>query len=591
MKQFQIAYHNENAFREELENIRQWCDTHPAYTTLFRIFSPDLALIQQICNFLDEHMPDALYVGCTSHANMVNGALNSAPAMLTCTVFEYETTQVKLLQFPFTEENEKEVVQKLQAYCEKNPWVTSVEMYATILGMSVREFCDEMSALRRDIQVFGGGACNPVLSDITTYVVSSGNGVSSHGIVFLLCGGSDFHTYSTYVSGWTPLRRKFKVTKAYRDLLYELDGVPAFRVYQRFLNIENNEDLILNTLDFPILMDHKGVDVMRCIMLANEDGSISLTSEIEEGADIRLSYGDPEMILANIRHDGQHIADFQPDAVQAFSCGARKAFWGDDNISDETMLFQNVAPTSGFYTGGEFLRIGGIMHHFNCTLVLAAMREGEPKTGEIKSLYDASLDEKHSKRIALIQRFISFIEASTADFEESNRKLEELNRRLAHASITDGMTGLYNRTEIEREIINALSTNNDGNVSLIMMDLDNFKKVNDIHGHKEGDNVIIALADVLRNVLGHMASAHIGRWGGEEFMVLLTDSDMDEAAAYAEQIRRSFAAMEFEAAPSQTVSIGVSQARPGDSCDTLCSRVDKALYTAKANGKNQVVQL
>ena len=591
MKQFQIAYCDENSFREELAKIQQWCDTNPSYTTLFRIFSADLKLIGHICRVLDERMPDALYVGCTSHANMLDGALNLAPATLSCTIFEYETTQVKLLQFPFTEENEKEVAQQLQAYCEANPWVTSIELYATILGLSAQEFCDEMKSLRSDIQVFGGGACNPVLDDITNYVFSSGNGITSQGIVFLLYGGSDLHTYSTFISGWTPLRRKFKVTKAHRDLLSELDGIPAFRIYKRFLNIENNADLVPNTLDFPILMDRNGVDVMRCILAANEDDSVVLTAEIEEGIDIRLSYGDPDMILANIKRDGQYVANFRPDVILAFSCGARKAFWGDDAISNETTLFHNVAPTSGFYTGGEFLRVGGFLHHFNCTLVLAAMREGEPKTDEIKSLYDATLDENQSKRIALVQRFISFIEASTADFEESNQQLEELNRRLTRSSITDGMTGLYNRTEIERGIINVLNMYKGTDISLVMLDLDNFKRVNDTYGHKEGDHVIIALSDVLREVFDGIASAYTGRWGGEEFMVLLPGCTGEEAVAYAEQVRTKFSALTYDLAPSQTVSIGVTQAADSDTCDSFCSRVDKALYTAKANGKNQVVQV
>ena len=587
MKQFQIAYKNDESLIKELEGIKQWCAANPSYKTLFRVYSDDMDLghIQHVCDILDENMPDALYLGCTSHANLLDGALEKAAIILSCTVFEYETTHVEVLQFPFTEEEAKGVARELKAYCDANPWVSSVEMHVTMLGTSVLEFCDEMSALRSDIQVFGGGAYNPNMDDAMTYVFSKGNGFSAHGIVFLLLGGSDFHTYSTYIAGWKPLTRRFKVTKAEGATLYELDGEPAFNIYQRFLNISKSDNLISNTLEFPLFMDYKGLDVLRCPLGLNEDGSLMMATEVPEGADVRISFGYPETILRSIRHDGQIIADFQPDVIQTFSCAARKAFWGDENISDETLLINGIAPTSGLYVSGEFMRIDGDVRNFNITLVFAAMREGEPKTSETVNIWDAKLDSIESEyRIPLIRRFVSFIEATTKELEESNR-------RLAQSSITDGLTGLYNRTEIERGIKSTLKSQPAGGLSLIMLDIDNFKMVNDNYGHGEGDRVIIALSDVLRNVLSDVDSAYIGRWGGEEFMVLLQNSDANEAAELAERIRKEFASVTYEAAGSQTVSVGVSQARAGENSDALCTRVDKALYTAKANGKNQVVIL
>lgn len=591
MKQFQIAYKNDKSFHEELEKINQWRRANRSYTTLFRIYSNDMDLehIKHICDILDEEMPDALYIGSTTHANILDGALENADIILSCTVFEYETTQVKVLQFPFSEENAIDVAHKLKEYCDANPWVGSVEMHITMMGMAEREFCDKLSTLRRDIQVVGGIACGPNLNDVETAVFSKEGGFLRHGIVFLVLGGSDFYTYSTYISGWKPLRRKFKVTKAKGEVICELDGEPAFNIYQRFLNIDKyNENLALNTLEFPLLVDYKGIDVLRCLLAVNDDDSIAMLCEMEEGSDVRLAYGDPEMILNSIREDGQNIADFRPEVIQTFSCSARKAFWGKDNVSGETLLFNNVAPTSGFYTGGEILRIDGDVRTFNITLVLAAMREGEPKNSNVVNLNDATLGETESTRITLIRRFISFIEASTADFEE-------LNRKLAIASITDGLTRLYNRSEIERRIRSELEESSHGetpvNLSLIMIDIDDFKSINDIYGHREGDSVIIAMADVLRNAAACVQDSSVGRWGGEEFMVLLPDSDVNEAAELAEKICTEFEAVSYDTAGSQTASIGVVQAKDGENTDALYSRVDKALYVAKAKGKNQVVKL
>ncbi len=590
MKQFQILYDNDEGLMEKLEEISRWRASHSVSTAIFRIYSEDMDLshLGHICDILDRGMPDALYLGCTTNANIIDGALVNAKIILTCTLFEYETTRAHILQFPFSEENAAEDVAELRRFCDGNPWVHAVEMHATIMDMSMKVFCSEMSKLRKDIQVFGGGAFNPDMDDDTAAVFSKGNGFLEHGIVFLLLGGPDFHTYSTFISGWKPLKRKFRVTRADREILYELDGKPALDVYRRFLNINKNDRFFSNTLEFPLFLEHGSVDILRCPLAANEDDSLVMSSDMEEDAIVRLAYGDPETILASIREDGQKIADFQPQVIQTFSCAARRAFWGDENISNETVLFNRVAPTTGFYTHGEFLRIEGDMLNFNVTLVIVAMREGDmPEAKARVDVAKAQRDHDNDEKIPIIRRFVSFIEASTAE-------LEEMNMKLALSSVTDGLTGLYNRGEIERQIRGTLEKwkkrGCQGNISLIMLDIDNFKKVNDGYGHKEGDHVIQTLADVLRKTTTGVHSCSIGRWGGEEFMVLLSDSSADAAAALAETIRREFASVSYETAGCQTVSIGVTQAGDEDA-DALYSRVDKALYMAKAAGKDQVVRL
>ncbi len=588
MKQFNLVYEDDNAFLERLGEIQDWCKTNTSYTVVFRIYSQDMdkTHIAHVCQLLDDEWPEALYLGCTSNANILDGSLTEKKIILTCTIFEYPTTQAKLLQYPFLEENCKEDVRDLMRHCEENPWINSIEMLATIMDMSMKGFCDEMSKLRSDIQVFGGGAFNPNMDDEYAGVFSKGNGFLEHGIVFLLMGGEDFHVYSTFISGWKPLKRKFCVTRAEKSILYELDGKPAFDVYHKFLNIKKNDKFFSNTLEFPFFVEHDDVDILRCPLAVNEDDSLVMSSDMEENSVVRFAYGDPETILRSIRKDGQIISDFLPEVIQTFSCAARRAFWGDDNISQETVLFSNVAPTAGFYTHGEFIRINGDMLNFNVTLVLVAMREGEPKKKKGINFYDASMDV--IEKIPMIWRFVSFIEASTAE-------LEEMNRQMAITAITDGLTKLYNRAEIERRIREAFDEYLNGTaekkVSLIMLDIDNFKKVNDTYGHKEGDNVIIALSDVLRKVTLGSSSCSLGRWGGEEFMVLIPENNIDTVVKIAEKIRAVFAETLFELAGHQTVSIGVTQGREGETADSLCSRVDEALYTAKKTGKNRVVKI
>ena len=610
MKQFQFAYSNDGALLQELKKIAKWRKDNNTHVTLWRIYSieTDVARIEHIRDLLHREMSDALYLGCSTGGNIRAGALSSADTVLTCTLFERETTRAELLQLPFSEENVSETVGALKAYCNANPWVRCVELHATMMGMAIQDFCDEMSTLPEGIQVFGGGACNEDPYNSTTFVFSSVGDFSNHSIVFLLLGGEDFHAFSTYICGWKSLKRRFKITKADRQLLFELDNEPAFNIYKRFLSVESGDDFINSTTEFPLMMISDDIEILRSPLTVNDNGTIVMVTDVEEGTDMRLAYGDPQTILSSIARDGKTIADFRPDTIQTFSCVARRIFWGNENVSNETTQFQGVAPTSGFFSCSEFLRIGGKLRCFNMTLVFAAMREGEPVVPGDDHAFDDSLHSTDSERMSLIRRFVSFIEASAAEFEDANNKLSEMNgqltdvnrqltdvnKRLAMASITDGLTKLYNREEIEKRIrgtVEDAAHRGVRDLSLIMLDIDNFKRVNDVYGHKEGDRVIIALSDVLRNVIGGREASAIGRWGGEEFMVMLPDIKIDDAVILAEQIRTQFADITYETAGCQTASLGVTQALDGETADTLYTRVDKALYIAKYKGRNRTVKL
>lgn len=169
---------------------------------------------------------------------------------------------------------------------------------------------------------------------------------------------------------------------------------------------------------------------------------------------------------------------------------------------------------------------------------------------------------------------------------------EKLRNKLKFAADTDGLTGLLNRRKIQSKIENSFRIMKDGGapVSVIMLDIDDFKRVNDNYGHKEGDRVIRALADVLRDrkAIG-VREYFAGRWGGEEFMILLINTELSEAERTAEKIRVSFSNTDLSPLPPQTISLGVTQAKISDTEISLYTRVDAALYDAKESGKNMVV--
>jgi diguanylate cyclase (GGDEF)-like protein len=157
-------------------------------------------------------------------------------------------------------------------------------------------------------------------------------------------------------------------------------------------------------------------------------------------------------------------------------------------------------------------------------------------------------------------------------------------RQLAH---TDELTGLPNR----RDVLNRLDRVLGRGVpcALLIVDLDHFKRINDTQGHPAGDAVLRAAAEVLRPV--GRAPAALGRLGGEEFVLVLPDAGADMARATGEQLRQGIEAMDVGAlvpGGQVTTSVGVTVSLPGDSASDLLRRADRALYLAKARGRNRV---
>ncbi len=182
--------------------------------------------------------------------------------------------------------------------------------------------------------------------------------------------------------------------------------------------------------------------------------------------------------------------------------------------------------------------------------------------------------------------------AFARDISEQKIKEEEilkLNKQLEKAASIDALTNIYNRFRFDDFFKQLLSEYNrySKDFSLIMYDIDYFKKVNDIYGHKIGDKILQEFVLITQE---HIRDSDIyARWGGEEFVILLPQTRLEEATKVAEKIRVAVKEHYFEKVGCITVSLGVSMVMQNDSCESIFLRVDKALYEAKENGRNKVV--
>ncbi|WP_221089383.1 GGDEF domain-containing protein [Deinococcus aquaedulcis] len=156
----------------------------------------------------------------------------------------------------------------------------------------------------------------------------------------------------------------------------------------------------------------------------------------------------------------------------------------------------------------------------------------------------------------------------------------------ARAGYLDALTGVANRRQLALWLGGHLQREAREPLSVVLFDLDRFKQINDTHGHDYGDEVLRRTAAAVTGALRR--GTLFGRWGGEEFLVILPGAGAAEAQGVAERIRAAVADVPYDRVLQVTVSLGVAQALPGERLESVLKRADDALYAAKHAGRNQV---
>lgn len=168
-----------------------------------------------------------------------------------------------------------------------------------------------------------------------------------------------------------------------------------------------------------------------------------------------------------------------------------------------------------------------------------------------------------------------------------NQMIQRLNEHKL-LSITDKLTGIFNRLKLDESLNNEFNRSSrfKNNFGIIIVDIDYFKKINDTYGHQVGDQVLIQFAKLLKQNIRKIDI--LGRWGGEEFMIICPETDFQGTIKLAESLRQIINKYDFPNIGTFSASFGVSIYDNDENIDKVIARADNALYKAKANGRNRV---
>ncbi len=180
------------------------------------------------------------------------------------------------------------------------------------------------------------------------------------------------------------------------------------------------------------------------------------------------------------------------------------------------------------------------------------------------------------------------IEKTNTLLKKAQKEIEDKNIALEKLAITDKLTGVYNRTKLDEILLDEITRCRrfECSFGFCILDIDYFKSTNDNFGHLVGDEILISFANLLKNSVRE--TDYVGRWGGEEFVIIVPRTNKENLTAFAEKLRVKIEKFNFEKVGKKTASFGITVTTEYDGIETVIKRADDALYQAKKSGRNKV---
>lgn len=518
--------------------------------------------------------PEAEIAGMTTAGGIDNGRMRLHQTVVTIQFFEKSDVHTAI--YDFSQEPMEDLGERALADCQKEAELSAILLMMTQQYYDFEPFLAALDRLGKDIPICGGYA-HTYRNEDGIYVFTK-DAILSSGILLVTFSG-DVKVMTTSVMGWQPLGRTMTITAIDSPLVIRsLDHKPAAYFYQKYLH---STDFGKSDLLFPLVRSMHQVQLSVLPFESRSDGALLTNVFSHVGDQVQLAYGDPDQVIFSIREALGRIERFAPEGMLLISCVTRRYFLKED-VNQILSAYSDFCVAPGGYVNGELIRIDGKTQATNMTLISVCFREGEAPL--VRTARKPHAPVVLGEALSTIQRLATFI-------TETTKELAETQKQLSFAASHDSFTGLLNRGSIEEMLCRCHKDTRARrlNFSALMIDLDTFKHINDTFGHAKGDEVICEVASILKHMIRPTDFA--GRWGGDEFVMLLPGTTLGSALIVASRLQKAFRRIQLPDRSFLTASIGCTTASPEETEAGFYKRMDDALYLAKEGGRNRIILL
>lgn len=530
--------------------------------------------IREMTRLFCAAFPEAEIAGMTTAGGIDNGRMRLRQTVVTIQFFEKSDVHTAI--YDFSKEPMGELGEKARSFCQRQKDLSALLLLMTQRYYDFEPFLTALDKLGKDIPICGGYA-HTYRNEDGIYVFTK-DAILSRGILLVTFSG-DVKVMTTSVMGWQPLGRTMTITAIDGPLVIRsLDHKPAAYFYQKYLH---STDFGKSELLFPLVRSRHQVQLSILPLESRSDGALQTNVFSHVGDQVQMAYGDPDQVILSSREVLCHIERFVPEGMLLLSCVTRRYFLKED-INQILSAYSDFCVTAGGYVNGELIRIAGKTQTTNMTLVSISFREGEaPLVNTAKKHHTPVV---LGEALSTVQRLATFI-------TETTKELAETQKQLSFAASHDSFTGLLNRGSIEKMLCRCHEDARERQLafSALMIDLDTFKHINDTFGHLKGDEVILEVARIMKRMIRPTDFA--GRWGGDEFVIILPGTTLPGALIVANRLQKAFQTIQLPDHSFLTASIGCTTASSNESEQIFYKRMDDALYLAKEGGRNRIILL
>ncbi len=371
---------------------------------------------QLILNSINNLLPSAVCIGCTTDGEIDEHMVYTLHTSICISVFENTTLKCDFVNSKNSYENGIQIAQKLVTDNTK-----LLILFTDSTHSNGEDFLSGVQDQNNQVMIAGGMAGDN--GEFKHSYIGNNGKVLSHGVVGVSLNSDILSVENDYRFNWNPIGIEHTIDDMKDKRLYRISGMTPYEFYKKYLGIDVAKSLPVSGIEYPLVIERNGLLIARAVIKKHKDGSLSFAGSFQNGDKVRLAFGDVETILKNSLQAFSKKKNKNIQSFYIYSCMARRRYM-PQSIQFEIEPFARIAPTSGFFTYGEFYHNNGHNELLNQTLTVVSLSESTI-TNDTQKSNIRILESTPAKHIKTFKALTHLIEESSRDYVKQAKSLEE----------------------------------------------------------------------------------------------------------------------------------------------------------------------
>ncbi len=419
MKSYNLYYTTNAKLLEFIDenNIKE------SESLLIQVFTSinEKSFIENLLEVFNKTVPNAHIIGSTTDGEIKESTVSTSKTVISFTLFE----KTKILSFSSDKfDNYFEAGEKLAKDLIREDTKVLIS-FADGNTTNGEEYLNGINKVN-DSVIVAGGLAGDNGTFVKTIVFSNNKILENGGVVGVSLNSDSLKVYTDYSFHWLPIGLELEVTKAEKNIVYEIDNKPIIEMYKEYLGDEFGSNLPSIGIEFPLIIKRNGINIARAVTNKRDDGSLLFAGNINVGDKVHIGYGNSDNILQFKEQNTKVFRNKNIESFFIYSCMARRRFMPKD-IYQEIEPFSKIAPTSGFFTYGEFYT-SSKKELLNETMTILGLSENESIVNSIDTadlVEDKSTEEQQTRKA-----LFHLIDKTSQQLEDKNIKQTKIYNRL-----------------------------------------------------------------------------------------------------------------------------------------------------------------